>query len=106
VRESTRDLVVEAVAPNGDGRLRPGMFAVARLELNDRPHPVVPLTAVQRQENEARIFVVDPNKEIQERLVQLGESKGDVVAVLSGVKSGETVVSRPGPDVRDGVRLE
>jgi membrane fusion protein, multidrug efflux system len=106
VRESTRDLVVEAVAPNPDGKLRPGMFAVARLELSERPHPVVPLAAVQRDETDARVYVVGPEKEVQERLVELGEAKGDAVAVLGGVKAGEAVVLSPGPDVRDGAHVE
>jgi hypothetical protein len=43
---------------------------------------------------------------VQERLVQLGETVGDVVAVLDGVKTGENVVVAPGPDVRDGAKVE
>ena len=106
VREATRDLVVEAIAPNPDGRLRPGMFAVARLELTERPHMVVPVAAVQRDESEARLYVVGPGKEVQERLVQLGETKGGVVTILGGVKAGEGLVLSPGPDVRDGAHVE
>jgi len=106
VREATRDLVVEAIAANPDGRLRPGMFAVARLELSERPHTVAPIAAVKREDTEARVFVVGPGKEIQERLVQLGETKGDVVAVLGGIKVGEALVLSPGPDVRDGAHVE
>jgi len=106
VRESTRDLVVEALVPNADGRLRPGMFAVAKLELAERAEPVVNAKAVLRDDTEARIFVVGADKQIQERLVQLGESKQDLVAVLSGVSPGESVVLQPGPTVRDGARVE
>jgi RND family efflux transporter MFP subunit len=106
VRESSRDLVVEAVVPNGDGRLRPGMFAVAKIELGEHARPVVPPDALVRDENETRVFVVGGGRDVQERLVQLGEQKGDVVAVLNGVRTGESVVLQPGPDVRDGVRVE
>jgi RND family efflux transporter MFP subunit len=106
VREATRDLVVEALASNPDGRLRPGMFAVARLELSERPHTVAPTAAVTREDTEARVFVVGPGKEIQERLVQLGETKGDVVTILGGIKVGEALVLSPGPDVRDGAHVE
>ena len=109
VRESSRDLLVEAVVPNADGRLRPGMFAVAKVELAERPKPVVSTRAVARDDTEARLFVVatvGADKQIQERLVQLGETKGDLVAVLSGVSPGEAVVLQPGPDVRDGARVE
>jgi len=105
VRESTRDLVVEALAPNADGRLRPGMFAVARIELSEQPRPVVPAASIKKDDSEAHVFVV-ASKEVQDRLVQLGETKGDLVAVLSGIHAGEAVVLQPGPDVRDGARVE
>jgi membrane fusion protein (multidrug efflux system) len=82
------------------------MFAVAKLELSERKQSVVPTTAIARDESQARIFAIGPDKQIQERLVQLGETKGDLVAVLSGVRLGETVVVQPGPDVRDGARVE
>jgi membrane fusion protein, multidrug efflux system len=106
VREASRDLVAEAIAPNHEGRLRPGMFAVARIEIGSQPSPVVPATAVVRDETEARVFVVGSDKIVQERLVQLGETKGDLVAIASGVRAGERVVVRPGADLRDGVRAE
>ena len=105
LRESTRDLVVEALVPNPDLRLKPGMFAVAKLRLGDKPFPVVPNDAVVRDESSARVFVVFENQ-IQERLVQLGETVGDVTAVTSGLKAGESVVRKPGPDVRDGARVQ
>jgi RND family efflux transporter MFP subunit len=106
VRESSRDLVAEAVVPNPDGKLKPGMFAVARLELGEKKNPVVSATALERDDTAARLFVVGGDQRVQERLVRLGESKGDLVAVLSGVRPGETVVLKPGPDVRDGARVE
>ncbi len=106
VREASRDLVAEAVVANPDGKLRPGMFAVAKLELGEKPSPVVALNALARDDTAARLFVVGTDNRVQERLVRLGETKGDLVAVLSGAKTGEAVVLAPGPDVRDGARVE
>jgi membrane fusion protein (multidrug efflux system) len=105
IRESSRDLVVEAVVPNGDRQLRPGMFAVARIGLGDKPHAVVPRSAVQTDDTGSRVYVV-AQSQVQERLVQLGEAVGDQVAVIEGVKPGESVVVSPGPDVRDGARVD
>jgi len=105
IRESTRDLVVEALVRNADGKLKPGMFALAKIPLGDRVIPVVPLTAVIRDDTTARVFVV-VDKQVQERLVQPGSTVGDVMAATSGIKAGETVVVQPGPDVRDGARVE
>jgi len=106
VREASRDLVAEAIVPNADGRLRPGMFAVARLLLADQPKPVVSAKALARDDTAARVYVVGDDHRVQERLVRLGEARGDLVAVLSGVRPGENVVVQPGPDVRDGARVE
>jgi membrane fusion protein (multidrug efflux system) len=105
LRESTRDLVIEAVVPNGDLRLKAGMFAVARIELGSKPHAVVPRAAVVTDDTGSRLYVV-AGSQVQERLVQLGAPQGDVVTVVEGVKAGEKVVVQPGPDVRDGAQVD
>jgi membrane fusion protein (multidrug efflux system) len=105
VRETSRDLVVEAMVPNADQKLRPGMFALARLQLADQVHPVLPNAAIVRDDVGSRVFVV-VGQSVQERIVQLGEVKGAVTAAVQGVKTGENVILNPGPDVRDGARVE
>jgi membrane fusion protein (multidrug efflux system) len=105
LRESTRDLVIEAVVPNQELKLKPGMFAVARIELGEKPHAVVPRAAVRSDDIGSRVFVV-AGSQVQERLVQLGEAVGDVVTVADGVKVGDKVVLQPGPDVRDGAQVD
>ncbi|WP_394840064.1 efflux RND transporter periplasmic adaptor subunit [Pendulispora rubella] len=119
IRESSRDLVVEAIVPNpgpngkgakdgkpaGAGKLRPGMFATAKLLLSEHPVPTVPVTALRREGITARLFAVVDGR-ANERLVQVGEEKGGVIAVVSGINRGDGVVAQPGPDVRDGVRIQ
>lgn len=104
VRPATRDLIVEAMCPNSDGKLKPGMFAVATLLAGEKKLPVVPSSSLKKDESGARVFVV-ADKRVQERLVQLGGEKDGSVAVLAGVKPGEAVVVTPGPDVRDGAQV-
>ena len=104
IRPATRDLVIEALCPNGDFRLKPGMFAVARLEIAERPMAAVPATAVKKDETTARVFAVVEGR-VQERIVQLGGERGDKVGLVAGVKAGDTVVDKPAPDVRDGVQV-
>jgi membrane fusion protein, multidrug efflux system len=105
VRKQSRDLLVEATVPNGDGRLRPGMFAVARLLAGEPKTAVIPVGAVKREGTTARVFAVVEGI-IEERLVQAGEERGGVVAVGGGLKPGETVVVNPGERVRDGARVQ
>ena len=105
VREATRDLVVEASVSNADGRLKPGMFAIARVLIDSPSTPVVPSEALAQDDTSTRVFVV-VGQEVQERLVQLGESVGDVVALVSGAKAGDSVVLRPAANLHDGARVE
>lgn len=105
VRETTRDLVVEAFVSNPGGRLKPGMFAVVKLALGEHPRPIVPPAALVRDDTNARLFVV-VNGQAQERVVQVGQSAGGGVAVLHGVNVGEAVVLSPGPALRDGTRVQ
>ena len=105
VRPTTRDLVIEALAPNPDGKLRPGMFAVAGLSFGEKKAIVVPSSSIRKDETGARVFVVI-DKHVQERLVQVAGEKDGLTAVAAGVKPGEVVVVTLGPDVRDGAVVQ
>jgi RND family efflux transporter MFP subunit len=105
VRPTTRDLVIEALAPNTDGKLRPGMFAVATLSFGEKKAIVVPTSSIKKDEVGARVFIVI-EKRVSERLVQVVGEKDGLSAIGAGVKPGEVVVVAPGPDVRDGARTE
>jgi len=104
VRQQTRDAVVEAIVENGTHDLRPGMFVTARLALGQRALPGVPQTAVRVDGAQRHVFV-DVGGRLEDRLVQLGESREGMVAVVAGVKTGEPVVADLGPDVRDGAKV-
>lgn len=105
VRPTTRDLVVEALCPNPELKLKPGMFAVARLETEDKPLLTVPSHAVVKQGELSRVFAV-VDRRVEERIVQTGSERGGITAILVGIKPGEHVVVSPGPDVRDGAAVQ
>jgi membrane fusion protein, multidrug efflux system len=105
IRRASRDMIMEALVSNADGRLRPGMFATVRLRTSERPSPVVPVTSVQRDVDGARVFAVVDGK-INERIIQAGEQKDGMIAVLRGVASGDRIVVHPSAEVRDGRRVE
>lgn len=105
VRPTTRDLVIEAFCPNTDGKLKPGMFAVAKLETAEKPQLAVPSNAIVKEGETTKTFVV-VDKHINERIVQLGGDKDGMTSVLVGLKAGESVVVSPSPDVRDGAPVQ
>jgi membrane fusion protein (multidrug efflux system) len=108
VRVSSRDLVVEAIVPNADGKLRPGMFATVRLVLRQRTLPAVPQAALKRDDVTQRVFVVGKDGKADERIVQIadGSESAALVGIVSGLKAGESVVVSPPDDLKDGSSLE
>lgn len=106
IRPTTRDLVVEALCPNADGRLKPGMFALTRLQVGEKKMTAVPADAVKKGDGgDVRVYVV-VDKVVQERVVQLASEADGHAGIVQGVKAGENVVLKPGPDVRDGARVK
>ena len=77
LRSDQRALTVEAVAPNADGRLKPGFFATALVRQPDAaPALLVPATAVETVAGTSRVYAVKDNR-IEERIVTIGEKLGD-----------------------------
>lgn len=102
VDRASRALVVEAVVPNDDGRLRPGMFAEARIELGrEQPVAVVPASAVLTAAGVSRAFVVE-NGRIEERVVTVLERTGTEILVSQGVSAGETLATSELDRLTDG----
>ena len=107
---SSRVFDVEVTIPNPQGLLKPGM--IAAMTVNEtgatKEFPVVPLTAVTRSKADPNAYAVMVVEEVNGkhvarlRNVELGESYGNAVAVNSGVKPGEIVVTTGVSQVADG----
>ena len=101
VTKDTRSMIVEAIVPNPDGALRPGMFATAELLLAEEGGDLfIPLGAVQKTGEVARVFVVR-NGVAREQVVALGEVEKGKVEIRAGLTGNETLVAHPNL-VRDG----
>jgi RND family efflux transporter MFP subunit len=101
VRETTRDLIAEAVVENADRALRPGMFATVSLITGEAPAPVIPRSAILEKEGLHHVFVVVEQR-LEERVVQTGAQVGDLVAVTRGVQRGDHIVTKPAPSLQNG----
>jgi membrane fusion protein (multidrug efflux system) len=104
VRPGSRDLIVEAEVANPGGKLLPGMFALARIALERAQKPVVPSSALRGEGTQSRVFAVVDGR-LEERLVQLGEREGELVAIEKGVVAGELVASNAAEALQDGLRV-
>ena len=100
---TTRNIRIQATVANRQERLRPGMFVNVAVVLPAREEVlVIPTTAVLYAPYGDTVFVVheketeksvQPSEVVQQKIVQLGEKRGDFVALVSGLDKGETVVS-------------
>ena len=108
--QSSRVFDVEVTIPNPEGVLKPGMIAsMAVTEAGATTEfPVVPLTSITRSKVDPNAYAVLVVEEAggrhvaRMRAVTLGESYGNSVAVNSGVKSGEIVITTGVTQVADG----
>jgi RND family efflux transporter MFP subunit len=105
VRETTRDLVVEAVVSNAEKLLRPGMFANVSLSIGSEKRPSVPLAAVFERQDKRRVYVVVGGR-LEERVVQPGSEVEGRLAVETGVKAGDKVVVGNLEGLFNGARVE
>ena len=104
--------MVQATVKNTQERLRPGMFATVTVVLPEQKTVLaIPATAVLNAPYSDSVFIVEddkneksspPAKVVRQQFVRLGERRGDFVAVTSGLKEGETVVSTGVFKLRNG----
>ncbi|HMD60644.1 MAG TPA: efflux RND transporter periplasmic adaptor subunit [Opitutaceae bacterium] len=115
VDASTRNVRVQATVENTGERLHPGMFVDVAVELPVTNRVLtIPATAILYAPFGDSVYVVDqkPDKDtgamqyiVRQQIVRLGSHRGDFVAVLSGLKVGDTIVTsgvfrlRPGSAV-------
>ena len=111
VDPATRNVRVRATFPNDDGRLRPGMFVkVDVLSSEKRSVLTIPATAVIYAPYGDSVFAIEEKKDeagktatiARQKFVRTGEHRGDIVAVVSGLSAGETVVSSGAFKLRNG----
>lgn len=106
ISAESRAFMVEAKVRNPKARLKPGMFAVARIDQGKTSRAVlVPRQAVIEDvnTNSYRVYVVDDKNAARMRVVQLAaRQQGEVVNILAGVKENERVATSNLGDLYDG----
>jgi membrane fusion protein (multidrug efflux system) len=98
----TRNFRVRAIVDNPDGRLRTGMFVDVRVvQPEARELLAIPASAVLFAPYGDSVYVIKEQETesgekqhvAEQAFVRLGERRGDLVAVLSGLEAGDIVVS-------------
>jgi membrane fusion protein, multidrug efflux system len=115
VDPASRNVQVRASFRNAERRLVPGMFASVSIEYGDKQSPItLPQTAVTYNPYGDTVYVVEKNGtddkgqarlEVQQRFVKLGARRGDQIAIESGIKPGEVIVTAGQIKLRNGVAV-
>jgi membrane fusion protein, multidrug efflux system len=114
VDPASRNVQVRASFPNADHRLVPGMFTSVAIDAGSAVSMVtLPQTAITYNPYGDTVYVVEhgtggdgkPVQTVQQRLVKLGATRGDQVAVLSGIGPGDEVVSAGQMKLRNGTAV-
>jgi membrane fusion protein, multidrug efflux system len=112
VDSSSRNVQVRASFPNSDRRLVPGMYANVAVDNGDASAQVtLPQSAITYNPYGDTVYVVQKGAgddkgnaklTVQQRFVKLGETRGDQVAVKSGIAAGDEVVTAGQMKLRNG----
>ena len=111
VDQTTRNIQVQATVPNPQGKLHPGMFVQVQVVLGaSRDVITLPASAINYAPYGDSVFVVtdltDPKgktyRGVRQQFVKVDGSRGDQVAVVSGVNPGDEVVTSGVFKLRNG----
>ncbi len=93
VREDTRTMHTEVDVPNPSRMLLPGLYAEATITLEKKDDAIaVPLQAVDQNDNQTTVDIVDSSGKIERRKIALGIQTPTDAEVISGLQEGEMVV--------------
>lgn len=105
LEEKTRSLTVEAIIPNNEDQLKPGLFARVILYTGEpQDMVVVPVTSLLYEGEKVRLFVVEGNV-AKEHPVKLGNKYGELMEIQEGLRTGETVVTAGQQSLSEGAKV-
>jgi len=112
--ETTRNVQIQATFANPKATLRPGMFVQSEVILGASVAVVsLPVSAISYAPFGDSVFVVadikrdngQTYKGVRQQFVKLGGTRGDQIAVVSGIKAGDEVVTSGVFKLRNGAAV-
>ncbi len=107
VDAQSRTFGVEITLPNADGRVLPGMFGRATLNLGKADRVVVPDKAVVKQQGSGNqyVYVLNSDGTVSFNQVELGQRLGNEYELISGVESSSQVVTSGQAKLANGIKV-
>jgi RND family efflux transporter MFP subunit len=103
----TGTLRMRAAFANSEKLLRPGMFGRIKVDVGVRPDSIlVPERAVTELQGKNFAWVIGADKQASQRAVKVGETFGESVLIVEGLKAGERIITEGLQKVREGTPVE
>ena len=115
IDSATRNVQIQATFPNPADKLQPGMFVTSSVGLGNSASVIpVPASAISYAPYGDSVYVVESMKGpdgheykgVRQQFVKLGQGRGDQVAVVSGLKPGQEIVSSGVFKLRQGAAVQ
>jgi RND family efflux transporter MFP subunit len=104
---ATRTLRTEIDLTNEDGKLRPGMYASARLMVAERNDALaLPKTAVMTTEGQFFCYTIDSGGLVVRTPIETGIRAGDEIEVVPGLTGDEQVIGVNAAAFREGQQVQ
>ena len=95
VDPNTHRLPVRAEIKNGDGVLKPMMFASFNIVTGNEVSSIgIPQSAIVYEGSEAHVFAANDDGTLVVRPIRVGRVTGDMIEVTSGLTAGDKIVTR------------
>ena len=101
----TRSVLIRAVIPNREMRLRPGLLMTVELLNRERQALMIPEEALVPVQRRHFVLTVDAERVVQRREVVIGQRRSGMVEVTQGLAPGERVIIRGTTRVRPGQQV-
>lgn len=101
----TRSVMVRAILPNPDLRLRPGMLMTVELKSRPREALAVPESAVVGEGARSFVYRLDDDNVARRQPVTTGLRRDGQVEIVSGLAAGDRIVAEGTVKVRDGATV-
>lgn len=115
VESETRNVLIEATIANKDHQLIPGMFATVYVKLSDaQKYLTLPQTAISYNPYGDIVYLIEekakdkkgvPVLTVKQIFVTVGDTRGDQVAIMKGIKEGDLVVINGAHKLKNGSKV-
>jgi len=105
VDPNTRSVMVRAVLPNPDQKLKPGMLLNVRIETQPRLGLSVPELAIVGEGDQRFVYVVGADGKAKRTAVRTGLRSAGRIEILDGLRPGAKVVTEGVVKLSDGMKV-